>query len=125
MINYLTLGSNDIARSQRFYDAAMAPLGYQRLYADDSMIGYGADRPIVYLMKPYDGGPATHGNGTMISLVAPSRSAVDAFHAAALAAGGKDEGGAGVRAGVHENFYAAYVRDLDGNKLSAVCETPA
>lgn len=125
MINYLTLGSNDIARSQRFYDTVMAPLGYKRLYSDDTMIGYGADKPIVYLMRPYDGRPATNGNGTMISLVAPSRKAVDGFHAAALAAGGVDEGAPGIRASVHEHFYAAYVRDRDGNKLSAVCEIPS
>jgi catechol 2,3-dioxygenase-like lactoylglutathione lyase family enzyme len=125
MINYLTLGSNDVARSQRFYDAIMTPLGYKRLYGDDGMIGYGAGRPIFYLMKPYNGNPATNGNGTMISLVAQGRKAVDAFHATALAVGGKDEGAPGIRASVHENFYAAYVRDHDGNKLSAVCETPA
>lgn len=125
MINYLTLGSNDIARSRGFYDAIMAPLGYRRLYSDESMVGYGADRPVIYLMKPYNGAPASNGNGTMISLAAPSRMAVDAFHAAALQAGGKDEGAPGIRAGVHENFYAAYTRDPDGNKLSAVCETSA
>lgn len=125
MINYLTLGSNDIARSQSFYDAVMAPLGYRRLYTDDSMVGYGADRPMVYVMKPYDGKPATNGNGTMVSLAATTRAAVDAFHAAAVAAGGRDEGAPGIRANVHDSFYATYVRDHDGNKLSAVCETPA
>jgi catechol 2,3-dioxygenase-like lactoylglutathione lyase family enzyme len=125
MINYLTLGSNDITRSRDFYDAALRPLGYQRLYSDDTMVGYGAERPILYAMKPYDGRPATHGNGAMICLIAKTRAAVDAFHAAALAAGGTDEGAPGIRKKVHENFYAAYVRDRDGNKLSAVCETPA
>jgi len=122
MFNYITLGSNDLGCSRAFYDSALAPLGYRRLETYDNMIGYGAAQPLLYLMTPQDKQAATNGNGTMICLAAPDRAAVDAFHAAALAAGGKDEGGPGIRAKVHENFYAAYVRDPDGNKLSAVCD---
>ncbi len=75
------------------------------------------------MTKPFDGNAATFGNGSMTAIEAPSRAAVDAFHRAALAHGGSDEGAPGLRP-FHAHFYAAYVRDPDGNKLSAVCERP-
>lgn len=121
-IHYITLGSNDIQQSKAFYDSALRPLGYTRLYDSDGMIGYGADAPLLYVMTPHNSSVASHGNGTMIALTAISRAAVDAFHAAALSASGTDEGRPGIREGIGPNFYAAYVRDPDGNKLSAVCE---
>lgn len=92
---------------------------------DDPALVIQIERPILYAMRPFDGGAAAHGNGTMICLVAPSRPAVDAFHAAALSAGGTDEEAPGIRKSVHESFYAAYLRDPDRNELSAICETPA
>ena len=125
MLLYLTLGSNDLARAQRFYDAAFAPLGLTLLQSDDSEIGYGApgqDQVLVWINKPFDGKPASVGNGSMPAFAAKTRAAVDAFHAAALIHGGTDEGAPGLRYAPH--FYAAYVRDPDGNKLSAVCTTP-
>ena len=73
-------------------------------------------------MLPFDGQPASHGNGTMLALTAQTRAVVDAFHAAALAHGGSDEGAPGLR--YSANFYSCYVRDPDGNKLSAVCDRP-
>lgn len=123
---YVTLGSNDISRAQGFYDAVMPVLGYRRQRESDEEIGYAADgdtRCRFWVVMPYNQREATVGNGSMVALHAESRAAVDAFHAAALAHGGTDEGKPGLRS-FHANFYAAYVRDPDGNKLSAVCERP-
>ncbi len=119
---YLTLGTNDLARAARFYDAALAPLGLARRTTLETEIGYGhpADsRARLWITLPFDGNPASVGNGSMPALVAASSEAVRAFHAAALAHGGSDEGAPGPRP-YGQGFYAAYVRDPDGNKLSAV-----
>ena len=126
MLLYVTLGSNDLARARIFYDAALEPLGFVRRRQDDVEIGYGAqndNRCRLWVVTPHDRQTATIGNGSMVALAAESRAEVDAFHAAALANGGTDEGAPGLRP-FHAHFYAAYVRDPDGNKLSAVCERP-
>lgn len=124
MLSYATLGSNDRQAAKRFYDATLAPLGLKSTYADDAFCGYGPDAPdakaFLWLCKPYDGAPATPGNGTKLALTAPKRAQVDAVHAAALAAGGCCEGKPGLR-DYAPHFYAAYFRDLDGNKLAVVC----
>jgi len=121
---YLTLGTNDLARATRFYDAVLAPLGLVRRATKETEVGYGSpadSRTRLWLTQPYDGRPATNGNGTMPALVAADREAVRAFHAAAISHGGTDEGAPGLRP-YGPAFFAAYVRDPDGNKLSAVCE---
>ncbi len=121
---YLTLGTTDVARAARFYDAALAPLGLIRRATEDTEVGYGLaedTRTRLWITLPFDDKPATVGNGSMPALVAPSRDAVRAFHAAALAHGGSDEGAPGLRP-YGPAFFAAYVRDPDGNKLSAVHE---
>ncbi len=126
MLLYVTLGSGDLERSRSFYDPVMATLGFVCLKTDDREIGYGrgdGSRCRLWVVLPFDGKPASHGNGAMTALAAPDRKNVDAFHAAALANGGTDEGRPGIRP-FHANFYACYVRDPDGNKLSAVCEDP-
>lgn len=129
MLLYITLGTNDLACAKRFYDAALAPLDYVCHAADDEEIGYGpqersgAHRACqLWITKPYLKLPATWGNGTMLALTATTRAKVDAFYNAALANGGKDEGAPGLRP-YNDSFYACYVRDPDGNKLSAVCES--
>jgi catechol 2,3-dioxygenase-like lactoylglutathione lyase family enzyme len=128
MLHYVTLGSNNIARSKKFYDAALKPLGLVCRVAKDDEVGYGeplSEKPRecrLWVLKPLLNLPATWANGTMIALTANTRAAVDAFHAAGLAAGGSDEGAPGLRP-YHATFYACYLRDPDGNKLSAVCET--
>lgn len=124
---YITLGTNDVARAARFYDAALAPLGLIRRATEDAEVGYGLPsdhRTRIWITQPYDGKPASTGNGSMLALVATSQQAVQDFHAAALAAGGTDEGAPGLRP-YGPAFYAAYVRDPDGNKLSAVHEGAA
>ncbi len=128
MLLYVTLGSNDIARSKRFYDAALATLGLICHSQSDDELGYrypsDQTEPSecrLWVLKPHLKLPATWGNGTMIALAAETRAAVDAFHEAAMKSGGTDEGGPGLRP-FHANFYSCYVRDPDGNKLSAVCE---
>jgi catechol 2,3-dioxygenase-like lactoylglutathione lyase family enzyme len=121
---YITLGSNDIARATRFYDAVLAPLGLVRQETGDSEVGYshpGDSRIRLWITEPYNGDPAGVGNGSMIAFAAASQQAVDAFHAAGLASGGSDEGAPGLRP-YGDAFYACYVRDPDGNKLSAVHE---
>ncbi len=121
---YITLGTNDLARAARFYDAALAPLGLIRRATYDDEVGYGFkndQRTRLWITRPYDGRPATVGNGSMLALDAADQQTVDAFHKAALAAGGTDEGAPGLRP-YGPSFYAAYVRDPDGNKLSAVHE---
>ncbi len=125
MILYITLGSNDLVRSAKFYDAALAPLGYKRLVTKDDEIGYGVEgdhrQCRLWIVAPYLKLPATWGNGTLLALTAPTRAIVDDFYNAAIQQGGIDEGAPGLRP-YHASFYAAYVRDPDGNKLSAVCE---
>jgi len=125
MLLYITLGSNDLSRAKIFYDAALAPLGMVRRVTEAVEIGYGApadSRTRLWVVTPYDEKPATIGNGSMVALEADSRATVDAFYEAAMANGGTDEGKPGLRP-YHADFYAAYVRDPDGNKLSAVHET--
>jgi catechol 2,3-dioxygenase-like lactoylglutathione lyase family enzyme len=124
MLAYVMVGTNNLKRSAKFYDAALAPLGLVRTGDSNRYFGYGPksapQKSQFYVTKPYDKKPATFGNGTMISLTAKSRRAVDEFHAAALASGGTDEGKPGSRPAGGSN-YAAYVRDPDGNKICAYC----
>ena len=125
MILYLTFGTNDLERARRFYDPVMATLGQVQLRQAADEYGYGAPgeaEPRFWIVHPFDRQPASRGNGTMLALTAETRAAVDAFHAAALAHGGSDEGKPGLRYSAH--FYSCYVRDPDGNKLSAVCDKP-
>ncbi len=124
MFLYITLGTNDVARAKRFYDAVMPVLGHVLRTSVEDEVGYGQPAPArttLWITRPFDGAAANVGNGSMPAFAASSRAQVDAFHAAALAAGGTDEGAPGLRP-YGDSFYACYVRDPDGNKLSAVCE---
>jgi catechol 2,3-dioxygenase-like lactoylglutathione lyase family enzyme len=128
MLLYVTLGTNDLKRSMRFYDPTMAALGFARHITHNDEIGYGPEivpaeprKCFLWITLPYLKLPATWGNGTLFALPAASHDAVQTFHAAALSNGGIDEGTPGLRP-YHDKFYACYVRDPDGNKLSAVCE---
>ncbi len=129
MIGYAMLGTNDIARAGAFYDAVFATVGVGRLMEfPTGAIAYGGawDKPMLAIGKPYDGEPATVGNGVMMALVVDTRDKVAALHAKALAMGGSDEGGPGVRGEDGEQaFYGAYFRDPDGNKLCVFRIGPA
>lgn len=129
MFSYVALGTTDLPRAVAFYDAVLALLGHQRIDNYDpgaTSAAWGLDDPgpHLWVTLPFDGHPASTGNGTMVSFLAPTRTAVDAFHAAALAHFGQDEGSPGLRPQYGPHFYAAYVRDPDGNKLNAVCYLP-
>lgn len=125
MIGYATLGTNDLDRALAFYDAVLGEMGGKRLTTlpDDrgfTLYGAGRDKPMLAITRPYDGQPATAGNGSMVALAMDSRAQVDALHATALNAGGTDDGAPGVRGGVPgQEFYGAYFRDPDGNKFCA------
>lgn len=123
VISHITLGTNNPDRAARFYDEVLGVLGFERLpkppgkppaYEKGGL-------PTIYLYVPEDGRPATWGNGTHIAFIADTRDAVHHFHDAALSLGGTCEGKPGARPHYGENYYAAYVRDPDGNKLQAVC----
>ena len=118
MIGYTTLGTNDIARAARFYDALLAEFGAKRAMENDRLILWttGPAQPMLSVIKPFDGKSATVGNGVMIALAARSKEQVAAIHKKALSLGGKDEGAPGPRG---DGFYAGYFRDPDGNKLNA------
>ena len=120
MIGYVTLGTNDLPRAAAFYDKLLASLGAKRAWENDRGIGWAAGKgsPSLAVMKPFDGKPATVGNGVMVALAVDSREKVDRLYRKALELGGKDEGAAGPRG---DGFYAGYFRDLDGNKLDVFC----
>ena len=122
MIGYVTLGTNRFEEAAKFYDELFAMMGAGRILESDRFIawGTGMTSPAVSIAKPYDGNPATVGNGVMVALAMQSPEKVDAIHAKALQLGGTDEGAPGPRS---EQFYAGYFRDLDGNKLNAFCIT--
>jgi catechol 2,3-dioxygenase-like lactoylglutathione lyase family enzyme len=132
MLTYVYFGTDDLERATRFYDATLAPLGMPRCVTGDPewdriSSGWGtyeengARELAFWVGKPFDQQRATAGNGSMVAFSARSWKAVDEFHAAALAHGGRSEGPPGLRPQYNPDFYAAYVRDPDGNKLAAVC----
>lgn len=121
MINHLSLGVRDVARSRRFYDAVLGPLGYRCLSADDSSLGYGAEAVVLWLgaaERPVKSDPKS---GLHVCFDAPSRAGVDAFHRAALANGGADNGAPGLRPDYGETYYAAFAVDPDGYRIEAYC----
>jgi catechol 2,3-dioxygenase-like lactoylglutathione lyase family enzyme len=121
MIAYVTIGTNDLGRAALFYDQLLAVLGARRVWELERSIGWStsAGAPTVSVITPYDGKPATVGNGVMVALAARSKPEVDALYKKAIELGARDEGAAGPRTG---GYYAAYFRDLDGNKLCAYYE---
>jgi catechol 2,3-dioxygenase-like lactoylglutathione lyase family enzyme len=120
MIGYVTLGTNDLPRAAAFYDAVLAEIGATRLFDFGRGYAWGVskDKPALGIMKPFDGQPATVGNGVMAAIVVDSKDKVERLHRKALELGGRDEGPVGPRG---EGFYAGYFRDLDGNKLNVFC----
>lgn len=129
MISHVTLGTNNLDRAAAFYEPIMSVLGNPRVPFErsDPFIMWrrpGDDRPLVALTRPFNGEPHDPGNGQMLALLAPDRESVDAAHALAMSAGGQDEGAPSARPHYHANYYGAYFRDLDGNKICIVCHDP-
>lgn len=118
MIGYVTLGTNDLKRAAAFYDAIAKEVGVGRMMDNETFIAWGkpGGGAGVGLTKPFDGKPATVGNGVMVAIEAKDRAQVDRIHRLAMSLGAKDEGAPGDRGG---GFYAGYFRDPDGNKLNA------
>ncbi|TCT11814.1 catechol 2,3-dioxygenase-like lactoylglutathione lyase family enzyme [Tepidamorphus gemmatus] len=121
MIDHVSLGVRDLIATKRFYDAALAPLGYACLSGDATSLGYGRDRVRLWIAATARPVPADPASGLHICFDAPDRRAVDAFHAAALEAGGSDNGAPGLRTAYAPDYYAAFVIDPDGYRLEACC----
>ena len=116
MIGYITVGSNDLQRAVSFYDGLFAQLGAARMMEETTFVAWAVTpgQPAFSVTVPFDGDPATVGNGTMIALTVDTSEKVDTVYATAMSLGATDEGEPGQRT---DGFYAAYFRDLDGNKL--------
>jgi predicted lactoylglutathione lyase len=126
MIGYVMVGTNDLPRAQKFFDAVFGELGAKRGYETERMTGWSNGKgPTVMAVKPHDEKPASVGNGAMVALAAASPDEVRKAHAKAISLGAKDEGAPGFRpADSTSGFYGGYFRDLDGNKFVAFCMVP-
>lgn len=125
MFSHLNIGITDFDRAFAFYDAVLRQLDLVLRFRDEGSWAAwakpGTQRPLIVINLPFNGLPATAGNGQMTALLASSRAAVDRCHAIALEGGGLSEGEPGLRPAYHADYYGAYVRDPDGNKLCVVC----
>ena len=129
MISHIHIGVADFPRAWRFYEAILPLLGLKIRFIEPDKEWGGwqlpnRSRPLLLIGRPFDGKPANPGNGHMTALLASDRPTVDRVHAAALAAGGLSEGAPGLRPQYHANYYGAYFRDPDGNKLCVCCHEP-
>lgn len=124
MIHHISLGVRELALAGRFYDAALGALGFRRVFEDDEAIGYGLidDQDILCLKQR--AAAAAPGPGFHLAFDAPTRAAVDRFHADALKVGGECNGPPGLRSDYGEHYYAAFVIDPDGHRIEAVTKTP-
>jgi catechol 2,3-dioxygenase-like lactoylglutathione lyase family enzyme len=120
VLSHVSLGTNDFARAKAFYDAVLGTLQIGCVMDFPGGAGYGRAFPEFWIQSPHDGGPASVGNGVHICFLATSMDEVNAFHAKALELGGRDDGAPGYRPEYSQNYYGAFVRDLDGNKIEAM-----
>lgn len=125
MLDHVSIGVRDITATRRFYDAALTPLGYGCLSHDAGSLGYGRDAVAFWISAVEHPVPADDRSGLHFCFVAPTRKSVDAFHAAALGAGGRDNGKPGPRADYGADYYAGFVVDPDGYRIEAHCDQPA
>ena len=124
LYSHITLGTNDFEKAIAFYDPIMELLGHPVMFKTEAIVAFGTPTgPKLFVLPPFDEKPAQPGNGVHAAFLVKSRAVVDAFHAMALAHGGSDEGAPGLRPHYHPNYYGAYVRDPDGNKIQAVCHS--
>ncbi|WP_157218710.1 VOC family protein [Flavisphingomonas formosensis] len=127
MLSHVTVGVKDVEQARRFYGPILKALGLKPRFADAHWAGWQpslGDRPLFIVTRPFDGEEATVGNGQMIALMADKRATVDQCYALALQLGGTDAGQPDVRPHYHPNYYGAYFRDPDGNKLCVCCHLP-
>jgi len=120
MIHHVSLGTNDLGRARAFYDRVLGVLGLRLLKEDGESLDCGVATIMFSLETPVDGKPAGPGNGVHIAFIAGGPEMVDEFHRIALENGGKDDGPPGLRPKYNANYYGAFVRDPDGNKIEAV-----
>jgi catechol 2,3-dioxygenase-like lactoylglutathione lyase family enzyme len=125
MLNHVSIGVRNVAKAKKFYDDALKPLGYECLSESPDSLGYGATAVVLWIGKSEKPVPADAASGLHFCFDAPTRKSVDAFHKAALATGGKDNGKPGLRADYGDNYYAAFVVDPDGYRLEAYCSKKA
>jgi catechol 2,3-dioxygenase-like lactoylglutathione lyase family enzyme len=125
MIDHVSIGVRDLAVARRFYDAALAPLGYTCLFSADGSLGYGRDAPAFWVSESAHPVPADPRSGLHVCFAAPSRASVDAFHAAGLGAAGHDNGKPGLRPDYGAAYYAAFLTDPDGYRVEAYCGAAA
>jgi catechol 2,3-dioxygenase-like lactoylglutathione lyase family enzyme len=121
MINHVSIGVHDVAKAKRFYDAALEPLGYKCLSEDAGSLGYGRDAVALWIGAAERPVPPDDKSNLHFCFDAPTRKSIDAFHAAALAQGGRDNGKPGLRPDYGANYYAAFVVDPDGYRIEAYC----
>lgn len=124
MFDHISIGVKSIDKARQFYDAALAPLGYERLSNFGTTVGYGAERAAFWVMQAERPVVPDLKSGLHFCFVAPSREAVEAFHAAAIANGGQDNGAPGVRPDYGQFYYAAFIIDPDGYRLEAYFNIP-
>jgi catechol 2,3-dioxygenase-like lactoylglutathione lyase family enzyme len=121
MIDHVSIAVRDLKKAEAFYAALLAPLGMTKLREwPDAAIGFGKKYPEFWINRRNEMDRIAPDSGMHICLRAPDNAAVDAFHAAALAAGGTSDGAPGLRKEYHDNYYAAFIRDPDGNRIEAV-----
>jgi catechol 2,3-dioxygenase-like lactoylglutathione lyase family enzyme len=123
MIHHVSVGTNDIGRAREFYDPLMSLIGFRLLKMSDTATHYGVSDIVFSIETPLDGRAASPGNGVHIAFQAPDRETVRRFYERALANGAADEGAPGIRENYNANYYGAFVRDLDGNKIEIVTFT--
>ena len=119
IISHISVGTNDFERAVEFYDKVLATLGCKQVMKHPGAVAYGKEYPEFWVQTPYNGEPATVGNGSHIGFIAASKEAVHAFHEVALSQGGIDDGAPGPRPDYGDAYYGCFVRDLDGNKIEA------
>ena len=122
MLDHVTIGVSDLERSKTFYDKALKAIGIERLYSEGAeSFGYGAQKKAFFWigLKP------SAITGVHVAFAVPDRAAVDRFYVAAVGAGGRDNGKPGLRTNYHPHYYGAFVFDLDGHNIEAVCRHPA
>ena len=119
IISHISVGTNNFDHAVEFYDKVLATLGYKQIMKHPGAVAYGKEYPEFWVQTPYNGEPATVGNGSHIGFIATTKEAVHAFHETALSEGGIDDGAPGPRPDYGDAYYGCFVRDPDGNKIEA------